>query len=148
MNQTSAATQSLVMRRTFKASRERVFAAWTQPEILREWFAPPPGWTVPDAALDLRVGGAYRIAFRSPEGEISEVSGHIRELQAPERLAYTWTFAGFPADTLVTIEFYDRGEETELVLTHEHFADDAMRDRHEGGWTMSLGNLARTLANC
>src|ERR1700730_1356455 len=103
MNQTKAATRSLVMRRTLKASRARVFAAWTQPEILREWFAPPPGWTVPEVDLDLRSGGAYRFTFQSPEGDLSEVSGIFREVQPPERLSYTWRFPDFPADTLVTI---------------------------------------------
>ena len=145
MNETIPAARSLTLRRTFKAPRDRVFAAWTQPEMVREWFAPPPGMTVPDLALDVRVGGAYRVVFRADDGEMTEVAGVYREVRPPERLAYTWRFPGWAADTLVVIEFYARGDETDIVLTHRDFADAEACAAHERGWVMSLNNLARTM---
>jgi uncharacterized protein YndB with AHSA1/START domain len=146
MNDVKSATNAkLQIRRTFKAPRARVFAAWTQPEVLKEWFAPPPGWTIPDAEMDVRVGGAYRVTFADPAGGRSAVYGVFREVCAPERLSYTWRGDHVPSDTLVTIDFYDRGQETELVLTHEDFLDETSRERHERGWRMSLANLDAAL---
>jgi uncharacterized protein YndB with AHSA1/START domain len=148
MSNTQAPTAALVIRRTYNASRSRVFAAWTRPELLRQWFAPPPGWTIPEAAVDARVGGAYRIAFRAPDGTERVVGGVFREYREPERFSYTWAWDDRDRDAgemLVTVELLERGAETELVLTHEHFADQTSYARHEGGWQLSLTNLAAIL---
>ena len=60
---------SLPIKRKFKASPEKVFAAWTQPEALRHWFGPSDDLTVPVAQTDLRVGGRYRLVARTHSGE-------------------------------------------------------------------------------
>ncbi|MDE2573344.1 MAG: SRPBCC domain-containing protein [bacterium] len=145
----AAASHRLVMRRTFKASRARVFAAWTTPEVLKSWLA-PGDLTAPEATLDVRVGGTYRITMEQPDGERFAVGGVYREIREPERLSFTFRWEGDEpspqGDTLVTLDFYDRGAETELVLTHENFADEGSRDRHEHGWTGSFEKLASVLS--
>ncbi|HTJ27908.1 MAG TPA: SRPBCC domain-containing protein [Candidatus Limnocylindria bacterium] len=148
MSNTQAPTAALVIRRTYKASRSRVFAAWTQPELLRQWFAPPPGWTIPEATIDARVGGTYRITFRSPDGTVRIVGGVFREYREPERFSYTWAWDDRDRDAgemLVSVDLRDHGDETELILTHENFADQTSYARHEGGWQLSLTNLAAIL---
>ena len=55
--------------------------------------------------------------------------------------AADWT----PAETLVTVEFFDRNGATEVVLTHQQFPDQHMRDEHEGGWGGALAQLERYL---
>jgi uncharacterized protein YndB with AHSA1/START domain len=148
-NPNSTAETALTIRRTYKAPRERVFAAWTQPEILRRWMV-PEGGRATEVTMDARVGGKYRISMTSADGELFVAGGVVRELRAPERLQYTWQWEdddGKPEgnETILTLDFLERGDDTELVLTHENFVDGAQRDRHESGWATLLGNLAGTL---
>lgn len=140
---------TLVMRRTFDAPRERVFAAWTTPQLLAR-FLGGPETTIPHAEIDARPGGSYRVTMQQPGGETFVVFGDYREVVAPERLAMTWSWEeddkADERETLLTLEFHDRGGKTELVLTHTNFRDEAQRDRHNEGWTSTFDKLARLLA--
>lgn len=144
-NTDTAASPTLVIRRTFNAPRERVFAAWTDPKLLRTWFA-PPGTTIGDVAFDARHGGRYRIAMTASDGDEYVVSGTISEFKQPERLAFTFRWLEDDPkdeiDTFVRIDLIDRGAQTDMVFTQEGFRDVASRDRHEEGWSGSLGQLA------
>ncbi|HUN52454.1 MAG TPA: SRPBCC domain-containing protein, partial [Candidatus Sulfotelmatobacter sp.] len=60
--------RDLVLRRIIDAPRYKVYRAWTEPELLKQWFAPLP-WTTPVAELDVRPGGASLIVMRSPDGQ-------------------------------------------------------------------------------
>ena len=138
----------LVIRRTFDAPRPRVYQAWTRPEQMRRWMG--PGDTkVPELESDVRVGGAYHIAMEMADGERLLVRGVYREVREPERLSYTWSWEeDKPEDeveTLVTVEFHDRGSQTDVVLTHERLASEASRDNHERGWDSALDNLVAYL---
>jgi uncharacterized protein YndB with AHSA1/START domain len=136
---------TLRLRRTFQAPRERVFRAWTSAEELKRWHAPPPH-TTPFAEVDLRVGGKYRIHMRAPDGAEHHAVGVYREIDPPKKLVFTWTWEGGDmGDTLVTVEFLDRGAATEIVLTHELFPSDDVRARHEAGWNGAFDKLAQVL---
>jgi len=107
------------------------------------------GWAFAGASVDLRVGGQYRLGMTSPEGKTHVAVGEYREIQPPTRLAFTWDWSD-PAErvgeTLVTIEFKDAGDNTtEVVLTHERFADAARIASHEHGWTQLLRLLDRRM---
>jgi uncharacterized protein YndB with AHSA1/START domain/predicted enzyme related to lactoylglutathione lyase len=138
----------LVLRRTYEASRERLFAAWTTPETLRQFFG-PGDTSVIEAELDVRERGRYRITFRRPDGEQLTVGGVYREIRAPERIVCSWAWEeddpALEKETLLTLEFFDRGDATELILTHEDFRDATQRDNHERGWTPMLDQLADVL---
>lgn len=146
----AAAADRLKVTRTFKASRQRVFRAWTEPELMMRWFVEGDG-NMSVCEIDLREGGRYRL-----EGEMGgkrwRIWGSYLEVKPPEKLVYTWAWkhdAGMgttEGDTTVTVEFRDRGPETELVLTHERFASAAARDEHTQGWTSCLNRLERVLA--
>ena len=143
------AEAALVIRRTFAVPRERVYDAWTKPEILRRWMA-PGDMTIREVRFDAREGGKYRIVMVHPEGELYVVGGTIRELRPPERVSYTWQWEGDDGlpegnETVLTLDFHDRGESTELVLTHTNFTNAESRERHEGGWTLSLEKLGGIL---
>jgi uncharacterized protein YndB with AHSA1/START domain len=145
MSQTPTSTvPALVLRRTYKAPRERVYEAWTNPELFRAWMCPPEH-VVEEASVDARPGGRYRIVFRSDGGEKLAVGGVFSEARKPERLVCTWRWEeDDPADehdTHLTIELIERGGETELVLTQEHFRNDESRTGHEHGWSPSLDKL-------
>ena len=133
--------------RVFAASRDAAFAAFTDPEQLKLWFG-PQGFTTPVAEIDPRVGGSYRIEMLSPDGNAHRLSGVFREISPLERLVFTWIWAeGEIAglETLVTVEFRDRGGETELTLIHEMFPSAEVRDRHTEGWSSSFECLHETL---
>lgn len=138
---------TLHLRRTFAAPREKVFRAWTDPEELKTWWG-PAGYATPMAEVDLRVGGKYRLGMRKlPDGEIFYLSGTYREVRPPEKLVYTWSWEGEPElrETLVTVEFQEMGHSTEVILTHEFFPSQKVRDDHNKGWTSCLDRLARAL---
>ncbi|MDQ2818544.1 MAG: SRPBCC domain-containing protein [Candidatus Eremiobacteraeota bacterium] len=143
------APERILIRRKFAAPRARVFAAWTRPEEMCKW-AGPNDVSVPEMQSDLRVGGKYRITMQMTDGERWAVGGVFKEVRAPERLSYTWRWEeDSPADeieTLITVEFHDLGQETELVFTHEKFASQESRDGHEGGWNSALDKLGDYLA--
>ncbi|HEX8066485.1 MAG TPA: SRPBCC domain-containing protein [Thermoleophilaceae bacterium] len=140
---------SLRLERSFEAPRNAVFDAWTDPEVLRRWWAAGPDWDTPAAEVDLRVGGRYRLSMRNPEsGDVHTVVGEYTEVRAPERLAYTWTWEGGEeyspsAGSLVTVDFVEDGPRTTVVLTHTGLGGDEAVERHRHGWIGCLDNLAR-----
>ncbi len=147
---TPTTDQAITLRltRVFAAPREKVFRAWTSAEALKQWWGPPDHGTA-SAEVDLRAGGRYRLGMRKlPDGAIFYLSGAYREVKAPEKLIYTWRWEAEPeyGETLVTVEFRDRGTSTEVVLTHELFPTEAMREQHGQGWSGCLDRLADLLA--
>lgn len=139
-------TDRLVVRRVIRASREAVFAAWTDPDSMRHWMC--PGEIVSaDARLDPRPGGSYRIVMKGPTGAF-EHTGEYLTVEPPSKLAFTWiSNSTGNQPTLVTIELFERGDDCELVLTHERFASaDALR-RHKEGWGQIVDRLDRHLAS-
>ena len=135
VTQARAQGEALEVRRTFAASPQRVFDAWTRPEALKSWAA-PGAMTAPVVEVDLRVGGGYRIHMSAPDGKEHRVIGVYREVDPPRRLVYTWTWETNPdvTDSIVTVEFHDRGTSTEVVLRHEKLPSAESRDRHTVGW--------------
>jgi uncharacterized protein YndB with AHSA1/START domain/predicted enzyme related to lactoylglutathione lyase len=144
----AAGVTALAIRRTFNAPRERVFAAFTDPAVLRRWFG-PPGTTLGEVTFDAREGGRYRIEMRSSDGEAFNVGGVVMEFRPPERLAYTFRWEEDDPqrerDTFVRIDFIAHGARTEIVFVQEQFVDDASRDRHVQGWSGSFGKLETLL---
>ena len=148
MDAKSAGTENtLRINRVFAAPREKVFRAWTEPEALKKWFAPSDDHSLPDAEVDLRAGGRYRIAIQDPEGKRFHLGGTFREVRPPEKLVYTWAWEGDAdiGETLVTVEFRDLGASTEVALTHEFLPDQKAFKNHEWGWKGALDRLLKTL---
>jgi uncharacterized protein YndB with AHSA1/START domain len=137
-----SAKRSVVVRKTFTASRRRVFEAWCRPELLAQWFFPVPGWRA-EVAADVRAHGRYRVGMHEPGGAVHVQEGVYREIQPFSRLVFTWTCVELGViDSLVTIELVERGDVTELVLTHELPDEPTVLREHEGGWQGCLGTLA------
>jgi uncharacterized protein YndB with AHSA1/START domain len=129
------------LRRTLHARRERVFAAWTRPELMARWLFPKADWTAVVAA-DFRVGGAWSVEMREPTGQVHHQFGVYREIEPVSRLVFTWTCPILNvADSVVTVALAERGDRTELVLTHVLPENPAIRHAHEEGWTGCLASL-------
>src|SRR3954464_8378475 len=92
MTATSEATPSsdreLVLARMIDAPREKLFRAWTDPELLKQWFAPLP-YTTPHAEMDVRPGGSSLTVMRGPDGNEFPNQGVYLEVIENERLVFT-----------------------------------------------------------
>jgi uncharacterized protein YndB with AHSA1/START domain len=152
MTEIGQETTALQLEHRYAASRESVFDAWTNPEVLKRWWAAAPTWGTPLAEVDAREGGSYRLSMRTDEGEVHTVRGEYSEVSRPERLAYTWSWEEGPEpamagseSTLVVVEFLEDGDGTLVRLTHSGFANEQIRGMHVQGWEAVLANLERNV---
>lgn len=148
MASTQTEATVLTLRRTFQASRKRVFEAWTQPEAMSRWMAPSDAYEVKVPEADIRVGGRYRLEMHHPDSGVHRAAGTYKEVSPYEKLVFTWEWDGTDdiGETLVSVELLEAGEGTELVLTHERFPDAHAREQHAMGWEGCLSRLDGTLA--
>lgn len=140
--------RSVRISRTIRADAETLFRGWTDPEELSQWWRQDgEGWSFAHASIDLRVGGAYRLGMVGPDGRTHVAFGVYREILRPFRLVFTWDWedpGSSVGETVVTVEFRNAGrDQTDVVITHEHFADSSRMGRHQQGWTEILGLLER-----
>jgi uncharacterized protein YndB with AHSA1/START domain len=139
---------SLTLKRRLNAAPEKVYAAWTDPEKLVRWFGPTQTVeTSVEADLDIRVGGRYRVRFKTNDGDHHEVGGVYREVVPNERLVFSWAWRSTPErESLVTVTMKRDGDGTILTLLHEKFFDEAALAGHTRGWTGTLEKLERFFA--
>ena len=143
--------RELRLTRLIDAPREAVWKAWTNPELLKQWFAPLP-YTTPEAVFDLRPGGASIIVMQAPDGTRMPNRGQYLEVTPFERLVFTdaytgdWTpREGKPFMTVV-LTFEDEGGQTRYTARVLHWtAED--RETHEKmgfhqGWAICAEQLA------
>jgi len=138
---------SLRMTRLIKADQQAVWNAWTQPDLMKQWSCPEPGG-VQDIKSDFRVGGAFTIAMQV-EGNAHTAIGTYKEIDAPNRLVYTWDWKEEDqrmGETLVTVEFEARGDATEVTLLHAGFPAVEAKDGHEQGWGACLAHFEALFA--
>jgi uncharacterized protein YndB with AHSA1/START domain len=155
-----------VLSRLVDAPRERVWAAWTEPERMQRWFGPKGVETV-SAKMELRPGGVYHYGMRTPDGKDMWGKWIFREISAPERLVFVSSFsdanqgvtrhplsASWPLETLSTVLFQDLGGKTLITLTWaplnateaERKTFDAGRDGMNQGWGGTFERLDAYMA--
>lgn len=149
--------RDLVLTRDIAVPRENLYRCWTEPALMKQWFAPRP-WTTPHAEVDLRVGGASLVVMRGPDGQEFANPAVYLELVPNERIvatdAYTraWEPSGKPFMTVI-LSFEDLGGgHTRYTACARHWTE-ADRESHEKmgfheGWglcTTQLAELAATL---
>lgn len=147
---TSTEGRDLILTRVINASPDRVFNAWTDPALLKQWFAPLP-WTVSKVENDVRVGGSSLVVMRGPDG--TEFPGHgvYLEVVKNQRLVFTdaFTKAWEPSDKpfmVVVLTFEAQGEKTNYTARVRHWST-ADREAHEKmgfhtGWVTCAEQLA------
>jgi uncharacterized protein YndB with AHSA1/START domain len=138
----------LHLEKELAAPPEDVFAACVDPERLARWWG-PSGFTTPNIELDVRAGGAYRIAMQPPDGDLFHLHGEFREVEPPRRLSYSFVWEPPDPDdreTVVTLSFGETAEGTNLVVEQGIFATGARHDLHHDGWTEALDRLEHALA--
>ena len=146
--------RELVLTRLIDAPREKVYRAWTDPALLKQWFAPLP-YTTPAAELDVRPGGANLIVMRAPDGREMPNRGVYLEVIPNERLVFTdaftkaWEPSAKPFMTVI-LTFENEGGRTRYTARVRHWTV-ADREAHEKmgfhqGWGQCTDQLAALVA--
>ncbi|MGZ5498909.1 MAG: SRPBCC family protein [Candidatus Aminicenantales bacterium] len=151
----------LVIDRVFDAPRERVWMAWTDPDLVSRWWG-PKGFTTPVCRISLRVGGNYFLCMRSPQGKDYCNTGFYREIVPFERIVATASFADekgnivsatsygmrpdFAREMLQTVTFEESGGKTKLTLSHAGIPPGEDTENARQGWSQSFDKLADLLA--
>lgn len=111
-----------------------------------QWFGPADTESFTEASLDLKVGGAWRIAFRTADGESHGVGGIYQEVEPREKLVFSWAWQSTPERvSRVSIRLRAVEGGTELDFRHDRFFDDQARTNHARGWTGTFVKLAAWL---
>ncbi len=149
--------RDLTLTRLIDVPRAKLWRCWTEPELLKQWFTPPP-FTVPHAEMDVRPGGRSRITTYGPDGQDMPTSGTYLEVVKNEKLVFTDAYVGDwepgankPFMTGI-ITFADEGGQTCYTAQVRHWSIED-RENHEKmgfhtGWgiaTDQLTALAKTL---
>lgn len=146
--------ERLNLKRVLTADIEKVFEAWTRPEVISQWFG-PEGFEVSKSEIELSVGGKYLIEMHSPDGNQIKHFGEYLEIAHPNRLIFTWELDNqqcqgseqLTSTTIVTINLTAVGRnKTELNLLHEKLPTQQAYDGHQFGWVSSLGCLEQFLS--
>ena len=147
---TSTEDRDLILTRLIDTPPEKVFRAWTDPELLKQWFAPSP-WTTPTAKQDVRSGGSSLIVMRDPDGNEFPNHGVYLEVIENKRLVFTdaFTTAWEPSEKpfmTVVVTFEEQDGQTKYTARVQHWTI-ADREAHEKigfhqGWTMCAEQLA------
>ena len=151
-----AESRELVLTRLIEAPREKLFRCWSEPELLKQWFCPPP-WRVTHAEIDMRTGGESVVLMRGPNGEEAPNRGVYLEVAPNARIVFTDAFvkAWVPSEKafmLGEITFDDEGGRTRYCARVSHWSvEDKLAHEAMGfheGWgiaTDQLEALAKTL---
>ena len=152
MNRTSVEARGdreIVITRVVDAPRELVWAAWTDPAHLPQWYG-AKGWTLPVCEIDLRVDGAYRYVHAGPDAQQMSVTGTYREVDAPSRLVSTEAMDGMPeaVNTMTLAEEDGRTRVTiEVAYASREHRDEVLRSRMAEGLEEGFERLEDFLAS-
>jgi uncharacterized protein YndB with AHSA1/START domain len=147
---TTPTDREIHVERVFDAPRDRVFAVYTDPELISEWWG-PRGTTTSVDEMDVRPGGRWRFVIRNSDGSETGFRGVYREVAPPERLVQTFEWEGMPGHVSVdTATFEDHGDRTKVV-SDSIFHTTEERDGHiesgmEGGLNDTYDRLEEVLA--
>jgi len=149
------ARHELVLMREIDAPREKIFRAWTDPELLKQWFCPKP-WGVSHAELDVRTGGSSVIVMNGPNGEVVDNRGVYLEVVPNEKIVFTDAFktAWVPSEKpfmtgIVLLEPLGDGK-TKYTAIARHWTEEDKKTHeamgfHEG-WGAATDQLAALVA--
>jgi len=139
----------LVLNRLLKAPRRNLFRAWTEPALIKQWFAPKP-YTVPVAESDVRAGGSSLIVMRGPDGQEIPCPGVFLDVVKDERIVFTdaytkaWEPSAKPFMT-VTITFADEDGGTRYIARAVHWTAEDMAAHEKMGFHQGWGICADQL---
>ncbi|HRJ86037.1 MAG TPA: SRPBCC domain-containing protein [Ignavibacteria bacterium] len=141
--------------RTFNASKEQVWHAWSDEEHFKQWWGPKE-FTCPDCTLDFTVGGKWLASMMDSQGVKIWATGVYKEIIPFEKIVFTDCFAdeksnvissevygmkGVPMEMLVTVLLKDIGGKTEMTIIHEGLPEGDLRKGANTGWNTSIDKM-------
>jgi uncharacterized protein YndB with AHSA1/START domain len=146
---TATSDRELVLTRLIPASPEKLYRAWTEPELLKQWFAPAP-YTTPVAELDVRPGGASLIVMRGPDGQDMPNPGVYLEVKPNRLLVFTNAYvrAWEPSDKpfmTVILTFEPEGAGTRYTARVRHWSVADKETHEQMGFHQGWGQCADQL---
>jgi uncharacterized protein YndB with AHSA1/START domain len=146
----SVADRELILTRLVDAPREKLYRAWTDPALLKQWFAPEP-WSTPVAELDVRVGGASLVVMRGPDGNEFPNRGVYLEVAPNERLVFTDAYASAwePSEKpfmTVILTFEDEDGKTRYTARVRHWTIEDRKTHETMGFDQGWGKCTDQLA--
>ncbi|NIP38767.1 MAG: SRPBCC domain-containing protein [Candidatus Dadabacteria bacterium] len=143
-NQAEIPNWLLHLNREFAFPVEKVFSAWTEPEKLKGWFC-----NTGVAEFNPVVGGDFYVELMSEQFGLLKLTGKYLEIINNEKIKFTWKWLTETltevGETVVTVEFLERGNSTELKLTHEGFPTEEFKNNHTEGWSWAMENFEKSL---
>lgn len=139
-NPAAMGSTSVRVSRSYAASPEKVFRAWTDPASLRTWFAKGQ-----PCSFDVREGGLFYVAMLAMN-RLNHHYGRYLHVDTARSLEFTWVSEWTAGkESVVLIEFAARNGKTELTLTHDGLPNEEFAAMHRGGWTAFLDELTEQL---
>jgi len=130
----------------FRAPREAVWRAWTDPEIVGRWWGSDPDGVVTAATLDVRVGGRFAVSFQDTTGDSHTSEGVYLHVEPPTALGFTWSWVSEPGNTSrVSVVLTSDGSDTEMRFVHSELHGASEHD-YAQGWRRTFAKLDRVLA--
>lgn len=141
--------RELVLTRLIDAPREKVYRAWTEPELMKQWFAPKP-WSTARVETDVRPGGASLVVMADPDGNEFPNPGVYLEVVPNEKLVFTdaytkdWQPSAKPFMTVV-LTFEDEGGKTRYTARARHWSAEDKANHEQMGFLEGWGLCATQL---
>lgn len=138
----SQQTVEVIINKEINAPAAKVYQAWTQPELVKQWFAPGNNIAL-DAQVDLQEGKEYLFAIHDPDNNSDHiVSGTYEEIIPNKKLVFNWMWKDGVDRTRVTVELSETSTNTTLLtLTHTGFSQQEFADKHTSGWNACLDSM-------
>ncbi len=134
---------TVVVTKVVNATREDLFEAFTNPDVMSKWFYPDDDMSV-EVNNTFQVGGGYTLKMHGKNGVTYTHVGEYKEIVPPEKLVFTWN-SDFVQNTVVTVTFNELDAGTEVTITHDLLPAGEMSENHRGGWTGCLNRLESTM---
>ncbi len=141
----------LVLELILDAPKEKLYRGWTEPELMKQWFAPKP-WTTPHVDVDVRPGGRSFVTMRSPEGQDFPNPGQYLEVVPNRKIVVTDAFLGdwVPKDGapffVGEVTFEDAGPgKTKYTAKARHWTEEAKAQHEQMGFVPGWTTCAKQL---
>lgn len=131
----------------FGAPPDRIWAAWTDPHMVRRWFGSDPNGTVLETYLDVRVGGRFEVTFANEDGKRYTATGVYRVVEHGRGLQFSWHWRDEPGvETAVSVALLPDGTGTRMQFEHAGLVHRSTHN-YESGWRSTFEKMERAVAS-
>jgi uncharacterized protein YndB with AHSA1/START domain len=139
--------ESVFIETTIHATIEKVWEAWTKPDIIKKWFGSDPNGVVLSAKLDVRPAGSFEVTFKDSDQTRHTCSGIYNEIKELTKLTFTWQWKDEPGtESFIVLLLTSEGISTKMQFEHMNFGSGS-KHNYEIGWQSTFLKLERLLCN-